>query len=521
VSNQLSASHIWAAVGAYPVVLTAFNDSNPGGVSATVTVHVVEQVVHYVAAGSTNATWPYTNWATAAVNIQDALDAPSSGDQVLVTNGAYQSGGLLVTGTTTLSRAAVTKALNVQSVNGPATTSIDGAGAARCVYLSAGAALTGFTLTNGATSGNGGGILCVSTANTVTNCVLVGNSAGAGGGAYQGTLNNCVLARNASSWGGGASSSTLNGCTLTNNNNAATYSTLNNCVVAGNARWGTTYYCQLTNCVLTGNPEGASFRGTLVNCLLTANGGDASEGDLLINCTVVGNTNGLYDSLAYNSIVYYNDATGGANYVNDGELNPNGLNYCCTTPLPPADLGGGNIANTPLVVDLASGDLRLRSTSPCINSGNNLCVGFTSDLDGNPRTKGGTVDIGAYEFQNPSSVVSYAWLQQYGLPTDGTADFGDGDNDHMTAWHEWMAGTDPTNPLSVLKMLALSNSFLGVTVSWQSVSGKTYYLQGGPDLLQPSLSSIQSNLLGQAGITTFTDTNAHREGLYFYRVGVQ
>jgi hypothetical protein len=130
--------------------------------------------------------------------------------------------------------------------------------------------------------------------------------------------------------------------------------------------------------------------------------------------------------------------------------------------------------------------------------------------------------MGAYEYQTPTSVISYAWLQQYGLPTDGTADYIDTDNDGVNNSQEWIAGTDPTNALSVLKMLAPSNSLDGTVVNWQSVANKTYYLQRGTDLLlQPAFSSIQSNIVGNAGTTSFTDITVTNPCSYFYRVGVQ
>jgi hypothetical protein len=89
-------------------------------------------------------------------------------------------------------------------------------------------------------------------------------------------------------------------------------------------------------------------------------------------------------------------------------------------------------------------------------------------------------------------------------------------------WQEWIAGTDPTNALSVLTMLAPSNSLTGIAVPWQSVSGVTYYLQRSTNLdVQPAFVSLRSNLTGQAGITTYIDTGAVGAGPFFYRVGVQ
>src|SRR5258708_6382432 len=101
--------------------------------------------VHYVDVNSASPTPPYTNWSTAAVTIQDAVDAAVAGDQVLGTNGVYQSGGKTVAAAgATTNRVAVDKPVLVQSVNGPEFTMIqgypvpgitNGPEAIRCVYL--------------------------------------------------------------------------------------------------------------------------------------------------------------------------------------------------------------------------------------------------------------------------------------------------------------------------------------------------------------------------------------------------
>jgi hypothetical protein len=236
----------------------------------------------------------------------------------------------------------------------------------------------------------------------------------------------------------------------------------------------------------------------------------------LNNCTVWGNTasdgtGGIEGCVAHNCIIFGNDP---ANY------RWGSLDYCCTEPLP-GD-GSGNFTSDPLLIDPLGGDFHLQSNSPCINAGNNAFINGVNDLDGNARIAGGTVDIGAYEYQTPSSVLSYAWAQQYGLPTDGSADFIDSDGDGMNNWQEWRTGTIPNDPASLLKMLTPTNDISGTTITWQSVYGMTYFLQRSSSLTaSPPFSTIQTNIVGQAGTTSWLDTTAVGPGPFFYRVGVQ
>jgi len=221
---------------------------------------------------------------------------------------------------------------------------------------------------------------------------------------------------------------------------------------------------------------------------------------------------------ADNCILYYN--TGGDYGLYNGEylMPSNDINFCCTALMPTN--GPGNITNAPLLVDPAGGNYQLQSQSPCINAGNNSYVKTTNDLAGNPRIVGGTVDMGAYEYQSPSSVISYAWLQQYGLPTDGSVDYADLDGTAFDVYQDWVAGLNPTNSASVLAMLtpAATNNVHGITVTWQSVSGISYNLLRSTNL--PAFTTIQSGISGQSGTTTYKDTAATNKFPYFYRVSV-
>lgn len=70
-------------------------------------------------------------------------------------------------------------------------------------------------------------------------------------------------------------------------------------------------------------------------------------------------------------------------------------------PADTATCGPGMLYNLdPLFLDTAAGDYRLHPCSPARNAGSNAIVGslgILTDIAGNPRIQGGTVDMGAYE----------------------------------------------------------------------------------------------------------------------------
>ncbi len=393
-------------------------------------------------------------------------------------------------------------------------------------------------------------------AGMLTSCTLIGNSANgenaSGGGAYSSALSGCTLLSNSSVQGGGAAGGTLLGCCLSSNSawngGGAAGATLKRCTLTGNSaaneggavglmgpdpgRPAIPRESTLESCIIAGNfaSNGAGVcGGTLNNCLISSNwatnyGGGACgyPGSvvgsgwvpaLLNNCTIVDNTAqtgaGVFEGTVKNSIIYFNNAPTNAN--SDSST----LDFCCTLPFP---AGLGNITNAPLFVNPAGGDLRLQSNSPCINSGFHSFVSEPTDLDGNPRIVSSTVDIGAYEYQGSGSLISYAWLQHFALPTDGSADYTDADADGHNNWQEWRCQTNPTNALSALKLISALPTENGVTVTWQSISGVGYFLERSTDLFH--FSTIVTNISGHADLTSYDDINVAPSLSHFYRVGV-
>jgi hypothetical protein len=324
---------------------------------------------------------PYTNLAMAATNIQLAVDYARDGDTVLVSNGLYNSGSRVSPNACLHSRVVITNAITLQSLNGPDLTAIVGAAdpetgatgsnAVRGVYMSGGAHLCGFTVSNGMTSDSGeqgdmfgGGIYSPDSA-SITWCRVVHNDGGLGGGLSSlGSVfvANCLLAHNFGPLPAGCYANT---------------GVFKNVIVTSNGYphpW---------------LPMGLVCEyGSIDASTICANHGSGiwiAPQISVRNCIIWGNQQQVYNAGSTSNT------------------------YCCIQDW--LELTDGTISNDPQFVDAAAMDYRLRDSSPCINAGTNMpWMWAATDLDGAPRIQHGIVDMGCYESAVPEPFVLVALL---------------------------------------------------------------------------------------------------------------
>ena len=356
---------------------------------------------------ATNATpgAPYASWGFAATNIQQAIDASNTGDEILVAPGVYRVAETIgippsrtLTVRSTQSRAAVIDAqglctaLDIQGTN---------------------SVVEGFTIRNGVSPGYGGGIV-MSVASTVRDCLVTSNRAYGGAGIVlhkPGLVENCTIQSNlATFWAGGVlfynhSSGTVNRCFIMDN-------------VASNYAGGVAFQYEgtVSNSWISGNHavlEKAggvemALGGRLVNSVVVGNGAHTEAGGIynfygyVAHCTVMSNTagkgGGMYggNSATWNSIIYYNTAPTNADVMWDSGI----ISNCCTS----TNMGGSNFTNAPAFVDFAGRDFHLAAGSSCIERGaTNPAVQI--DYDGVSRPQLATLagspsyDVGAFEYR--------------------------------------------------------------------------------------------------------------------------
>jgi len=405
-THSLAGQPIATRVDYYAV---AYDSAGASQTSATTTFYVAD----YVAYVKTNGTPvpPYNTWATAATNINDAVNAVIPGGRVWVTNGTYDG------------EVVIRKSCTVQSVNGPEVTIIDGRGSNRCVKMDGVvySVLDGFTLTNGVTPNGdilgdkaGGGVLLREYA-VVQNCIIRGNRGMYGGGAacynskfrYEaGTISNCVIEGNFADtfYGGGvrlAYGGYLTHSLVRNNRGADTA--------------GGVYFEGLG-----GYMENSLIAGNVATSGLAVGGGvEMYGGGCMANCTIVSNRANHRGGVNFvsmgemeNTIVWSNRQVSGFD-VDDENSHDNMTRrafYSCAAGLINSPTyENANTTNHPLFANFSAGDYRLTPASPCRDTGVNgfwlelynewtfYSMEGKSDLDGTDRVKNDIVDMGAYE----------------------------------------------------------------------------------------------------------------------------
>jgi predicted outer membrane repeat protein len=298
LTNQLSALHSWSSTGSFEVVLTAFSADFPEGISVTQRVEIVEPILHVSPDGNDN--YDGLSWATAKKTIQNAVNHSemSACPTILVTNGTY------------FSQIVVTNALTIRSVNGPLSTIIDGNSSHKCFRLGGvECEIIGFTLQNGVSSTEGGGIYCTDSKPLISNCIFYKNHANSGGGLYWGRVQNSLFVGNSvDSTGGAIARSSAQNCTIINNisknKGAGIYQgAATNCIIYYNLANMRENNLSETPSYYTCSPElNSSFTGCITNEPLLASSSHLSTNSPCVGAGTAEKSEGTdLDGVAWNT----------------------------------------------------------------------------------------------------------------------------------------------------------------------------------------------------------------------------
>jgi len=149
------------------------------------------------------------------------------------------------------------------------------------------------------------------------------------------------------------------------------------------------------------------------------------------------------------------------------------------------------IQTDPHFLDAPNGNYRLSAASLCINAGTNTSS-RSVDLDFKHRVMGSVMDLGAYEWDFNSDAdadgLPDVWEMEYfGNATQATPN-ADPDGDDADNLTEFIAGTQPLDPSSYLRLISIqitTNSPADVLLKWEpSLAGRTYGISSTTNLLE-------------------------------------
>lgn len=109
-------------------------------------------------------------------------------------------------------------------------------------------------------------------------------------------------------------------------------------------------------------------------------------------------------------------------------------------------------------------------------------------------------------------------LRIFGSLVSQTAD---ADGDGRSNYEEYLAGTDPKNANSCLTVKTFAPlPGGGFTLTWDTITGKTYRIERSPTLSTGQWTILQSGVPGDGTIKSFTDSNPGANPKLFYRIVV-
>jgi hypothetical protein len=100
----------------------------------------------------------------------------------------------------------------------------------------------------------------------------------------------------------------------------------------------------------------------------------------------------------------------------------------------------------------------------------------------------------------------------------------DADGTGMTNLQKFLAGLDPLNPNSILRIMSVSRSGNNIQIGFPSVTGKTYQLQYRDDLVSGNWSTLVNGIVGTGngtvagGLLQITDPSGAGVTKRFYRI---